>query len=101
MKLTTEDRHAIYKKMLQAALKDPSVSYGFCYLHSQKARIFSKFKDLKELISFQPTNYNPIVHIDSSYYWFPCTTKGWEKRIEILLKCMELTKPKAHDKKAR
>ena len=72
-------RLIVYKNLLKDVCNDPSVDYGFChYLKGINIR------DLEELYRFKPKTPN------RSYpFWFPTTTKGWEKRIDILEKVIK------------
>ena len=85
-----EDRHKIYKLMLKRAINDPCVNYGFCFLlytlFLDGITVDSDINSYPELMRFRPKGYRG--------FWFPRTTKGWEKRIEILIKCIEMTRPK-------
>lgn len=95
MSLTKKQRNTVYKAMLKYAVEDEDVRYGFCKLtiriyYSQliTSKLYFKYGgifDFKELISFKPKTYTRYG------YWFDCTYEGWEKRIEILQKCIELT----------
>lgn len=86
------NRLKFYKKLLKVVCEDPSVEMGYCnYLSmvyrmvfrdtlSLEASINARMENLPEL-----TQYRPFGKHDNEY-WFPCTTKGWEKRISILEK---------------
>lgn len=90
-----KERNEIYKAMLKYAIADPRVDYGFCSLLNKiyfedaiSLALYYRYNsinDFKELISYRPKNYV------FGEYWFPATYEGWEKRIEILQKCIKKT----------
>ena len=84
------NRLKFYRKLLKVVCEDPIVDYGYCaYLSEAYRRTFpgspflggiynSGMENLPELIQYRPFGRYNCEH------WFPCTTKGWEKRISIL-----------------
>lgn len=84
------NRLKFYKKLLEVVCEDPSVKHGYCFYLSKAYRMtfsgtglfeslcISGMENLPEL-----TQYRPFFKHDGEY-WFPCTAKGWEKRISIL-----------------
>ena len=91
--MTKRQRHSCYKKLLKIVCKDPETSRGFCfYMRDLGFNTYNKEdfqNNFPELYSFKPKRM-AYGFLD---YWFPCNYKGWEKRIEILQKCIEMTKP--------
>lgn len=100
MKITKKQRNEVYRAMLKYALKDPNVNYGFCNLLTEiywaDKRVYKKslisrdlFYSYRNICDFtELIKYEPNTHFG---YWFACTTEGWEKRIEILQKCIKQT----------
>lgn len=97
-----ELRHKFYKEVLKYVCKDPDVDYGLCYAIGRVAWrmylvdgviprrqyfILSNIKELEELYSLRPAG------VETGGFWFPLTKKGWEKRIALLEKAIELSKP--------
>lgn len=84
------NRLKFYKKLLEVVCEDPSVKRGYCFYLSKAYRMTfsgsglsesvfnSGLEKLPELIKYRPKGKTNLEH------WFPCTTKGWEKRISIL-----------------
>ena len=100
MKLTKNERHTIYKKLLEVVCDDPGLPVGICF-HltdvdlSENSINFSRWSTLNgvykmyylpELYKQKPTKTH------NNFYWFPFTREGWEKRIAIIEKAIELTK---------
>lgn len=95
---TKEQRLEIYQKALQRACADPEVNYGLCAL----------FCNLPLHAKISCVDYNDFVYmhflpefrlqtpakrwLKMVLYWYPLTRKGWEKRIQILLNCIEMVK---------
>lgn len=95
MVLTKKQRNNIYKRMLEYAINDPRVNYGFCalidyifltntgnYEHIWWSISIEK-DSLVELYNKKPESFWG--------YWFPLDTKGWKKRIKLLEECIEET----------
>lgn len=92
---TVEDRHEVYKAML-AEIDAPekqylggqsSCTYGFCFLLTVIGCYFDIW-DLVELYRSQPKSLRFF-----DIYWF--IPGKWEERREILVQCIEETKPKS------
>jgi hypothetical protein len=95
---TKEQRLEIYRKALKRACADPAVDYGLCAL----------FFDLPLHVKISCAAYNESIRTEylpefqlqtpterwskMVLYWYPLTHKGWEKRIQILLNCIEMVK---------
>lgn len=84
--MTKKQRHQFYKKLLKLVCIDPAVDFGLChYCRLLGINVYCNMdKLLPELYSFKPKH----THSD---YWFSRNAKGWEKRIEIIQKCIEMT----------
>lgn len=81
-------RHEHYKIILREICKDPSVEHGLCYYIRNKFGYYVWDLELQfpELYSLKP--YGKI----SGELWFPSTSKGWEKRIKLIERCIEMTR---------
>ena len=86
--MTKAQRHQFYKDMMKAACEDTNVHYGFCTLIRNMGWFYMELKDLRELYKMKPKKENLVNFV----YWFHTTTDGWRKRLELLQKCIELTK---------
>jgi hypothetical protein len=93
--MTKKKRHEYYKKLLEVVCADPDTDIGFCwyiayamekfhFIWAYDSKTFKK--ELPELFSYKPHNPNYSVH------WFNTDKKGWQKRINILMECIEKTK---------
>lgn len=89
--MTKKQRHQFYKKLLKNICEDPNTSYGLCLYVFKTVTIDVRFGrhlcDFPELCSKRPKRMYKY-----GVYWFPCTTKGWEKRIALVEQCIEETK---------
>lgn len=99
-KLTKAKRHSIYTKMLKLYndyIKDIENhnierGKGFCetlldlgYQFGNPKSLIHRLGDLPELNKFEPEQY--------VIYWFTCKIEGMNKRRDILIKCIDQTKP--------
>ena len=99
-KLTKCKRHSIYTKMLKELDKRVANGRpeGFCFILWDLGYKFGRYtslihdlKDLPELYMFIPNYFTNTSH------WFPRDEEGMNKRRDILLTCIEKTKPIHHD----
>lgn len=91
LKYFKEERHEFYKTLLRKVCRDPKCDYGICVAISQLSFPFnSSIKDFPEIYNQRPP-YKKYCG-PSRLYWFPLTYKGWEKRIKIIEKAIEMTK---------
>jgi hypothetical protein len=84
MELTNEQRLLVYKELLKAVCKDPSVEHGMCsYLirlldHNSKMPYnWHRHGGLVKMNALTELNRRD----NGRPYWAPLTEKGWEKRI--------------------
>lgn len=84
--MTKKERLQFYKRLLKVVCDDPDVDFGFCYyiynitLKSGNAKTCTNMEyNFPELWAKKPERI-----IFPSEYWFPRTSKGWEKRIALL-----------------
>lgn len=89
------NRLKFYKNLLEVVCEDPDVKCGYCaYLSKAYRMTFPETGLLERLCNSgmenlpELTQYRPLGKHDNEY-WFPCTTKGWEKRISILEKIIK------------
>lgn len=83
-------RNKFYRKLLKAVCEDPSTDFGICYyalklgepLYPATYYFKESFPELYEL--------KPKKNFDR-HYWFARTSKGWEKRIALIEKAIEMT----------
>lgn len=91
-------RDKFYKELLRRVCKDPDTNYGFCF-YIKQMREWCETNNIEwdnpyynlglvapELYALKPKHKGD--------YWYPCTPKGWEKRIALLEKIInENSKP--------
>lgn len=86
-----EQRHKIYKQLLEQVCADYRVNYGLCFALKKLSRtaIVKEVGWRAHFISYYPELYR---HRKPQAYWAPITRKGWEKRIGWIVKAIEDTK---------
>lgn len=90
---TKAQRHKFYKHLLEKVCNDPTTFYGLCYYISTMGVYAYDSKYFRQYLP-ELWNLGPAKKHKESVYWFPNTPKGWQKRIALIEKCIELTKPK-------
>ena len=92
--LTRAERKRFYEILLKIVCEDPDTDHGFCYYISSV--VVKMSRDIQELYSDYIFEDEFIFgHLPElsrlkpkkkfTYdYWFPCTPKGWETRINKL-----------------
>lgn len=91
--MTKRQRNSFYKKLLKEVCEDPYVGTGICYyLEYLHHKIYGYYPATWEIKNLFPEldKYKPKNKV-WAFFWFPCTYKGWEKRIDIIIKCIEDT----------
>jgi len=92
MTTAKQERHKIYKLMLELYLSEDFSFSGFCslvtYIKFQSIYKVFNLGDLPELYAQKPA--------DAILFWFP--TEDRKSRITILMKCIKLTKPETNEK---
>ena len=92
--MTKKERNKYYKELLEVVCADSNTKMGFCWYITCEMKKFpfiwaydsSTFrKELPELFSYKPVRSDHV-------HWFNMDKKGWQKRINILMECIEKTK---------
>lgn len=96
MILKKYQRKRLYQELLDIVCKDDSLNAGFCYFVSWDILQMPKYKKLNNIakdyrqtedfiVSELPELYSIRgTRTYDGYYWYPCTKKGWEIRINKL-----------------
>ena len=100
--LTREQEHKVYVALLEKMLNDIDIKYGICkYLNTlldydcTMPVYWKYFGGPSKMELLLPVLYSmkPATHlIDIHDYWFPLTQDGFNTRIELVKKAIELTK---------
>ncbi len=102
--MTKKQRHEFYKTLLEVVVNDPIVNIGICmyirdviinsnnrklknYIYDNGSTYFMMYK-LPELYNKAPEKWKEDPHCN---YWYPKTSKGWEKRIKAIFDCVNET----------
>lgn len=94
MKYTKAQRHRIYKN----ALGIIPIKHWLCWALSEGNGL-ADIEDFPEVLAQKPKRF--YFNLDGVVYWFSCDKRGINKRLAILRKAIQLTKPKTTRKLER
>ena len=97
MILKKKQRKEFYEELLDIVCKDHCVDFGFCYYIRWKLLEMPKYKNILDAYRTFYNHTEAVLHDEfpelysikpirthNADYWYPCTKKGWETRINKL-----------------